>query len=512
MIRASLTAGGISSRTTDAPLLKPISATRPLETFDAVAAFKRISGNGQGFILDGHSPEAGAGRFVYVGAGDCERLLTGPGTVTGDVNPALALREKLAARRLVTADCGERWRAPAGSGLMGAVGYFSYEAIRHFEPSVGDLPVDPLNLPESAFFLPDRFVVYDRLERVLTAVVLVDAEAGEIADERARATAFEMVEAASCETDSSRSDFQRSLWNRRSVGGSGEVVASDSFAKSRFKEMVQKAKREIERGELIQVVLSQRSVRRTDASPLDVYSELAALNPSPYMFMLNFGDFALVGSSPELMVRSQGRYVSMHPIAGTRPRGATPEEDAALEAELLTNEKERAEHVMLVDLARNDLGRVSVAGSVNVDSFMKTERYSHVMHLVSRVNGRLRTGADGLDAFVAGFPLGTLAGAPRLRAVQMIAELESEGRGPYCGGVGWFDASGDVDAGTVIRCIAMKDGVAHVQGGAGIVFDSEPEREYLESVQKMAAQFDALEMAEGQNLGATRGGTGVASG
>ncbi len=214
------------------------------------------------------------------------------------------------------------------------------------------------------------------------------------------------------------------------------------------------------------------------------------------MFMLNFGDFALVGSSPELMVRSRGDEVSMHPIAGTRRRGSTTEKDAALEAEMLTSEKERAEHVMLVDLARNDLGRVCKPGSVEVDSFMATERYSHVMHLVSRVKGTLRPDATGLDAFVAGFPLGTLTGAPRLRAVEMIAELEKEGRGPYCGGVGWFDASGDVDTGTVIRCIAVKDGAAHVQGGGGVVFDSDPEREYLESVHKMAAQFEAIEMAE----------------
>jgi anthranilate synthase component 1 len=268
------------------------------------------------------------------------------------------------------------------------------------------------------------------------------------------------------------------------------------LSQDEYESRVRRAREEITRGELIQVVLSQRVVRRTHASALGIYRHLRRLNPSTYMFMLDFGGFALTGASPELMVRSRAGVAAIHPIAGTRPRGRTPEEDASLEAELLLSEKERAEHVMLVDLARNDLGRVSQPGSVRVGSFMGTERYSHVMHLVSRVTGRLREGADGLDAFVAGFPIGTLSGAPRLRAIQLIAELEGEGRGPYCGGVGWFGANGDLDTGTVIRSIALKDGFAHVQGGGGIVYDSDPEREYFESLHKMEAPLKAIEMAE----------------
>lgn len=481
--------------------LEQVTASRKLAAFDPVAAFRRISADGQGFILDGRSPEPGAGRFVYVGAGDCERLMTGRGTVAADVNPVDALRQRLDARRVRAERDDER---PFSAG---AIGYFSYESIRHFEPSVGELPRDPLELPESAFFLPAQFVVYDRVERVLTAVALVSAEADEVTKERAQVAASELLDLAACEVAAGPGSYEQAA-DRATFGES----LCDDAAKSRYEQMVRQARHEIERGELIQVVLSQRAVRRTDASPLDIYASLSALNPSPYMFMLNFGEFALVGSSPELMVRLRGREVSMHPIAGTRPRGRSPEEDAALEAELLTSEKERSEHVMLVDLARNDLGRVSEAGSVQVESFMATERYSHVMHLVSRVKGWLNQGADGLDAFVAGFPLGTLTGAPRLRAVELIAELERQGRGPYCGGVGWFDASGDVDTGTVIRCIAMKDGVAHVQGGGGIVFDSEPEREYLESVQKMAAQFEAIAIAEGVRRPLAAGSSGVAAG
>lgn len=460
--------------------LVAITDSVSLDQFDPVAAFRQISGDGQGFILDGRSPEPGASRFAYVGAGDCRRLLTGPGTKTGDVDPVVALREQLAAIKIAETGAGE-----SGRLLSGAVGYFSYEAIRHFEPSVADLPRDPLRLPEAAFFLPDRFLMYDRHERVLTAVVLAKTSADETTKKHARAIATGLLRAGSVLPDREFAYFDQP-----------DEVPVSAESKTHYEEMVQSARNEIERGELIQAVLSQRAIQRTHAGPLDVYAALSKLNPSPYMFMLNFGEFALVGSSPELMVRSRGREVSMHPIAGTRPRGATPETDAAFEAELLTSEKERAEHVMLVDLARNDLGRVSEVGSVEVDSFMATERYSHVMHLVSRVKGRLRPGADGLDAFVAGFPLGTLTGAPRLRSVELIAELEGEGRGPYCGGVGWFDASGDVDTGTVIRCVAMKNGEAYVQGGSGIVFDSEPEREYLESVHKMTAQFKAIEVAE----------------
>jgi anthranilate synthase component 1 len=467
--------------------VRAVISSKPLAEFDAVEAFSRISPDGQGFILEGRSVEHGADRYAYVGAGNCERLFTGPGTESGDVDPAVALRERLSRLGRVDSQCV----SPFSSG---AVGYFAYEAVRHFEPSVGDLPPDPLSLPQSAFFLPDQLVVYDRVEQVLSAIVLVRDDAGE---PDARIAADELLEVAS-----GGRIADSSMLRPGRLEDPLELLPAASDMRHQHEDRIRRAKSEIERGELIQTVLSQRVVRRTDASPVEIYRAISALNPSPYMFMLNFGDFAIVGSSPELMVRSRGDEVSMHPIAGTRPRGRTAEEDAALEADMLLNEKERAEHVMLVDLARNDLGRVSVAGTVSVDSLMATERYSHVMHLVSRVKGSLEPGQDGLDAFVAGFPLGTLTGAPRIRAVQLISELEAQGRGPYCGGVGWFDANGDVDTGTTIRCVVMRDGEAHVQGGGGIVFDSDPGREYLESVQKMAAQLQAIEIAEQRGVGA----------
>ncbi len=470
-----------------------ISLTKSFPDFDAVAAFRQISPDGQGFILDGCSPEKNADRYVYVGVGECDRLLIGAAFPAGEVDPAAALRAELGRREVDNEKYG--LSLPQQPFITGAIGYFAYESIRHFEPSVGDLPCDPMGLPEAAFFLPAKYLVYDRFERKLTAVVTVRSD---LFNEATESAAQDEAEQMISSVEVGLSSGARSARTRVQVhsGDSKTLLGTDSRNGSRYESLVSNAKYEIERGELIQVVLSQRSVRHTEASPLEIFESLADLNPSPYMFMLNFGDFAVVGASPELMVRARGSEVSMHPIAGTRPRGASAAEDAALEAELITSEKERAEHVMLVDLARNDLGRVSVPGTVQVDSFMATERYSHVMHLVSRVRGRLSKGEDGLNAFVAGFPLGTLTGAPRLRAMELIAELEDEGRGPYCGGVGWFDAGGDVDTGTIIRCVTMKNGEAHVQAGGGIVFDSDPMWEYRESMNKMAAQLEAIDIAE----------------
>jgi anthranilate synthase component 1 len=260
--------------------------------------------------------------------------------------------------------------------------------------------------------------------------------------------------------------------------------------------MVSEARKAIIDGELIQVVLGQRIETQTQADPIDIYEQLSTMNPSPYIYMLDLGDMQLIGASPELMLRTSNGKAAVHPIAGTRPRGTTAEEDLQFEAELLSNEKELAEHVMLVDLARNDLGRVSKPGTVKVKSFKRIERYSHVMHLVSRVVGELADDNDGIDAFEAGFPIGTLSGAPKIRSIQLIAELEPEGRGPYCGGIGWFAPNGDVDTGTIIRSIVLRNGTAHVQGGAGIVFDSDPEAEYLESLQKAKAPLLAIARAE----------------
>ena len=249
-------------------------------------------------------------------------------------------------------------------------------------------------------------------------------------------------------------------------------------------------------GDCIQVVYSQRFSRKTDAHPFNLYRSLRGINPSPYMFYLDLDEFQLVGASPEMLVRCVDGNLDYHPIAGTRPRGATAEEDKAMEEELTSSEKERAEHIMLVDLGRNDVGRVSVPGTVEVTELMQVERYSHVMHLVSHVTGRLRPDMSTYDAMRSCFPAGTLSGAPKIRAMEIIAELEPDKRGPYAGATGYFTFSGNMDTAILLRTMSVKDGVAHVQAGGGIVADSEAEPEYQETVHKARALMRAIENAE----------------
>jgi anthranilate synthase component 1 len=271
---------------------------------------------------------------------------------------------------------------------------------------------------------------------------------------------------------------------------------------------VLRAKEYIVAGDIIQVVLSQRFQRPTAAHPFDVYRALRTINPSPYMYYLDLAEVQVVGTSPEMLVRVDDGKIDYHPIAGTRRRGATPADDLALEQELRNDEKERAEHVMLLDLGRNDVGRVSEAGSVQVPQVMDIERYSHVMHLVSHVTGKLRDGLTPYDALRACFPAGTVSGAPKIRAMEIIAELERDRRGPYAGAVGYFDLSGNLDTAICIRTILMKDGVAHVQSGGGIVYDSDPAAEYAETENKAMAMMRAIDQAEAQSSAAPRGSLG----
>ena len=271
---------------------------------------------------------------------------------------------------------------------------------------------------------------------------------------------------------------------------------SSNVGREQFMQSVERAREYIIAGDAIQVVLSQRLSQPTQACPFEVYRALRAINPSPYMYYLRLGDAHIVGSSPEMLVRVEDGTVTTHPIAGTRPRGCDAADDAALEAELRADEKERAEHTMLLDLGRNDIGRVSEPGSVEVGQCMDVERYSHVMHLVSHVSGRLRDGLTCFDALRACFPAGTVSGAPKIRAMEIIAELEPDRRGPYAGAVGYFDLRGNLDTAITIRTIVVKDGVAHVQVGAGIVYDSVPEREYDETLSKARALLRAIEQAE----------------
>jgi anthranilate synthase component 1 len=434
------------------------------------------------FIFESESPEAGASRYAYVCPKVEQIIRTGENESLGDTNPITVLRQHFESRTVApVSDLPEL--------VTGAFGYIAYEAIKHFEPSVRVLPADPTGSPSSAMLFPAELLVFDRiLDRIHIIVFTTHGQTFESAE-----TQISNI----CNSLESASDTARHLNNvNPSYDDQPIQPLHTTHAQLQYQHMVSEARKAIIDGELIQIVLGQRIETQTQANPIEIYKHLSTMNPSPYMYMLDLGDMQLIGASPELMLRTTNGNAAVHPIAGTRPRGTTAEEDLQFEAELLSNEKELAEHVMLVDLARNDLGRVSKPGTVNVKSFKRIERYSHVMHLVSRVVGELSDDKDGIDAFEAGFPIGTLSGAPKFRSIQLIAELEKEGRGPYCGGIGWFAPNGDVDTGTIIRSIVLRNGTGHVQGGAGIVFDSDPEAEYFESLQKAKAPLLAIARAE----------------
>jgi anthranilate synthase component 1 len=365
----------------------------------------------------------------------------------------------------------------------GAVGYLGYETARHFER----LPLAqgaPPPMPESAFLRAEDLAVFDHVTRRLKLLTIhrpdqedYGAAVGRI-DEMEKRLASDQVAAFARGTDGTR-------WESNVTPG-------------QFHAMVDAAKEHILAGDAFQIVVSQRFRKPLEASPFDVYRCLRAINPSPYMYFLSLGrDRHVVGTSPEKLVQVEGRRVETRPLAGTRRRGADPAEDEKLEKELLSDLKERAEHVMLVDLGRNDVGRVARPGTVSVDRLMEVERYSHVMHISSTVSGQLRDGCTSLDALRAAFPAGTVSGAPKIRAMEVIAELEPDQRGVYAGSLGYVSFGGNLDMAITLRTVVVADGAAYVQAGAGVVADSRPEREFEETLEKAGAMFKAIEMAEG---------------
>jgi anthranilate synthase component I len=372
----------------------------------------------------------------------------------------------------------------------GAIGYMGYDLVRSFErlPAGGD---DTLKLPESVFLLCERLVIYDHARHRLLVVAHARVDESGQADTHAAEAAIEEMAAR----------LKRPLPAEAArAAGSAVVVADEfesAFSRPAFEAAVRRAKEYITAGDIFQVVLSRRMSRRTPARPFDIYRALRRVNPSPYMFYLELPDgLRLIGSSPEVLVRVDRGVVETRPLAGTRPRGKTPADDAALARELLADPKERAEHVMLVDLARNDVGRVSRYGSVAAPTLMDVERYSHVMHIVSDVHGELDPARDAYDVLRACFPAGTVSGAPKVRAMEIIDELEPERRGPYAGAVGYFGYSGNMDTCITIRTIVMQGDRVFLQAGAGIVADSEPATEYEETNNKLRALSQALLLAE----------------
>ena len=371
----------------------------------------------------------------------------------------------------------------------GAVGFLGYDMVRFME-KLPDLQEPLAGFPDSSFMIPRMVLIYDNLKQTLTVVNCVEIESGKDLAEQyqvAVARIDEVVERIGGPvpadlTASGRADSNHQFTSNMSDGS--------------FREMVEKAKEYILSGDIIQVVLSQRFHTRTDLSPFRLYRALRHINPSPYLFYLKQNDLVQIGSSPEILVRLEQDDMELRPIAGTRRRGKTPEEDLALEKELLTDPKERAEHLMLVDLGRNDVGRVSVHGHVETRDLMLVERYSHVMHIVSGVHGRLAPGYDQFDVLSACFPAGTVSGAPKIRAMEIIEELEPERRGPYAGAVGYFGFSGNMDFCITIRTFILKGLDLWIQAGAGIVADSDPQLEYEETINKSMGLRRAVELAE----------------
>jgi len=372
----------------------------------------------------------------------------------------------------------------------GAVGYIGFEAVTQFEPTVPRAKKDDLGVPDAYFFITDTLLIFDHLERRIKIVANAHVSDPTHAD-RAYDEAVAKIE-----------DLETRL--ARAVPGRLLPVFSDikplepaiNMTRDQYVKMTEAMQEYIRAGDIFQVVPSQRFEVPFDAPAIDLYRALRLINPSPYMFILKLGGMALVGSSPELHVRCEEGKVQIRPIAGTRPRGQTPEEDDRLTAELLADPKERAEHVMLVDLARNDVGRVCNFNTVRLTDFMITERYSHVMHIVSNVEGELTPGHSAYDVMRATFPAGTVSGSPKIRAMQIIADMEPTCRGTYAGAVGYFGFSGNLDSCIAIRTILLKDGKAYLQAGGGLVADSTPLGEYEESINKAKAGLKALAMAK----------------
>ena len=462
-----------------------------------VSAFLKLGSSDYAFLLESVEGGEKVGRYSFLssqpylvfqskgpqvriaGPGGQETRELSPGT-----DPLTVLKELLSRHRFVPSP-----ELPRFCG--GAVGYLGYDLVRFFE----ELPNgtnDDLNLPDCMLVFTDSYLIFDHLRRRI--LVVANAYVGDDPD-----AAYDQ---AIDKIDAMIKRLARPISHPLLAGNGATEIAPETIppesnmTPQQFMSSVERAKEYIAAGDAIQVVLSQRLSRPLSADPFDVYRALRSLNPSPYMYYLNYGDLKIIGSSPERLVSEEDGEVITRPIAGSRPRGATPQEDEALCAELLRDEKERAEHIMLVDLGRNDIGRVCESGTVEVNTLMSVERYSHVSHMVSNVRGRLAEGKDQFDVLRACFPAGTVSGAPKIRAMEIIDELEPTRRGPYAGAIGYFSYGGNMDTAITIRTIVVKNDIAYVQVGAGIVADSVPEREYQETMNKAMALLRALDIAE----------------
>ncbi|MQF64883.1 anthranilate synthase component I [SAR202 cluster bacterium AC-409-J13_OGT_754m] len=462
------------------PIYRQIEAD--LET--PVSAFLKVAESPYSFLLESVDGGERLGRYSFIGTQPYKVLKTGEPNSLNATDPLLGVQQELDRYQVVNIPELPRFHG-------GAVGYLSYDVISYFEPRIPLPSVDNLGLPQSVFMFADTLLIFDHLQKDIKVISHARLD-GDI--DTSYGEAVKRIDAI---VDKLTKPLAPSVANKplEDMEISSKEIESN-FSKEEYLKIVQRVKEYIYAGDVIQVVTSRRMQRKTNADPFAIYRALRTGNPSPYMYYLNLDQFQIVGASPEMLVRVEDNVVTCHPIAGTKPRGATLEEDAQLEYELVNSEKERAEHIMLVDLGRNDVGRVSEIGSVEVKRLMGVDRYSHVMHLVSEVSGKLKAGLTAFDAMRACFPAGTLSGAPKIRAMEIIAEMEGEQRGPYAGAVGYFGFSGNADTAITIRTLVLKDGVAYAQAGGGIVSDSDPEEEYQETIHKARAVFKAIEKAE----------------
>jgi anthranilate synthase component I len=481
--------------------LVPVWREIPADLETPVSAYLKLARGRYGYLLESVEGGERLARYSFVGADPylVLRVREGIAEYRWLAGERAGTVEHVACSDALAALRAELERRPVAHvpGLPrfagGAVGYLAYEAASGFEPTVPVPVVDPLGLPEAILCFTDTLLIFDHVRHRARLLTHADLEAAGSDEERALAEAQARLDAMQRRLSG---PAPRTAKTPRRTSAPRTVPRSTLEPREAYQAAVERIKEYIRAGDCYQVVPSRRIARPTTAHPFAVYRALRSINPSPYMFYLALDDFAMAGASPELLVRVEDGEVAIHPIAGTRRRDEDPARDAALEAELRADEKERAEHVMLVDLGRNDVGRVSAPGSVRVTQLFDVERYSHVMHLVSHVTGRLGEGLSALDALRAGFPAGTLTGAPKLRAMQIIAKLEGQRRGIYGGAVGHFGFDGNLDTCIAIRTLVLKDGVAYAQAGGGIVADSEPSEEFVETENKLRAVLRALEEAD----------------
>ncbi len=458
-----------------------------------VSAFQKLGGSAPSFLFESAEQSDHVGRFSFIGSGAHWTMeargrtvrvvdASGEHTYQAEDDPLRELESRMAAYRIAPQPGVPQFRG-------GAVGYLAYDAVRWFEPTIPDPPKDELGVPDMFFLLTDLMVAFDHRRRRMKVMVNALLDGREI--DEAYQEAAEKITAAVARLAEPQA-FEPVFVDDAPV----RSEATCNTTCEQFFAAVETAKEYICAGDIFQMVPSQRFETDFPGDPIDLYRALRFVNPSPYMFCVRVGEgFSLVGSSPEVHVRVTGRNVEIRPLAGTRKRGETLEEDAALEADLLADPKERAEHLMLVDLARNDVGRIADFGTVVVDDFMTVERYSHVMHIVSHVSGTLDGSHSAFDVMRATFPAGTVSGSPKVRAMQIINELEQSKRCVYAGAVGYFGFDGNLDSCIALRTVVLKDGRAYVQAGGGLVADSTAEGEYQESVNKAMAAMQAIDRA-----------------